>query len=173
MPFCLRDRDFTNQLDGVRSVLIVPCRFCPAASLAVRKNQPYMDVFKNLMRTAAYEEYIQNLTVSLERKGIQVEIFDCKLPIHFILCMWPQGRRDELNRRAARHDAVLVLGCDCALKTAEISLAGLANCKIIHGMEAEGVMNVVPSLELPCKIKLKVTGVTQVKQTPAEGSGSV
>lgn len=40
-------------------------------------------------------------------------------------------------------------------------------------MEAEGVMNVVPSLELPCKIKLKVTGVTQVKQTPAEGSGPV
>ncbi|OPZ60403.1 MAG: hypothetical protein BWY87_00486 [Deltaproteobacteria bacterium ADurb.Bin510] len=169
MPFCLRDRDFASELAGVRSVLIVPCRFCPAASLAVRKQQPYMDVFKNLMRTAAYEEYIQTLTVGLERKGIRVEVFDCKLPIHFILCMWPQGRRAALSRRAARHDAVLVLGCDCALKTAETSLKDLPKCRIIHGMEAEGVMNVVPRIELPFKIKLKVTGVTQVKQTPAAG----
>lgn len=167
MPFCLRDRDFSSELAGVRSVLIVPCRFCPAASLAVRRNQPYMDVFKNLMRTAAYEDYIKELTLGLEQRGIRVEVFDCKLPIHFILCMWPAGRRKALTKRAARHDAVLVLGCDCALKTAEHSLKGLADCKIIHGMEAEGVMNVVPSIGWPLKLRLSVTSVTQVKQTPA------
>ena len=170
MPFCLRDRDFTDQLDGVRSVLIVPCRFCPAASLAVRKNQAYMEPFKNLMRTAAYEDYLKDLVNSFELRGIRAEVFDCKLPNHFILCMWPQGRRDALARRAARYDAVVVLGCDCALKTAEHSLKNVPGCRVIHGMEAEGVMNVVPSLEWPCKVNLKVNSVTQVKQTPSERS---
>ena len=85
MPFCLRDRDFTDQLDGVRSVLIVPCRFCPAASLAVRKNQAYMEPFKNLMRTAAYEDYLKDLVNSFELRGIRAEVVDCKLPNHFRL----------------------------------------------------------------------------------------
>ncbi len=39
MPFLLEDRDVTGELAGAQSALIVPCRFCPAASLAVRTTQ--------------------------------------------------------------------------------------------------------------------------------------
>jgi hypothetical protein len=36
MPFYLKDRDIPSDIATVHSALIVPCRFCPAASLAVR-----------------------------------------------------------------------------------------------------------------------------------------
>ncbi len=45
MPFYLRDRDFSSDMATVHSALIVPCRFCPAASLAVRERKPYIELF--------------------------------------------------------------------------------------------------------------------------------
>jgi hypothetical protein len=44
MPFYLKDRDISSDIATVHFVLIVPCRFCPAASLAVRERQPYIAV---------------------------------------------------------------------------------------------------------------------------------
>ncbi len=55
MPFLLRDRDIASEIATVRSALIVPCRFCPAASRAVRERKPYIELFRRLLKTSAYE----------------------------------------------------------------------------------------------------------------------
>ena len=40
MPVYLNEIDDFSKLGKYKSVLIVPCRFCPAASLAVSKKAP-------------------------------------------------------------------------------------------------------------------------------------
>jgi len=43
MPFCFEEKDVISELNGVKSALIIPCRFCPAASAAVKNNKPYFE----------------------------------------------------------------------------------------------------------------------------------
>ena len=164
MPFYLKDRDISSDIASVHSALIVPCRFCPAASLAVREKKPYIELFRSLLRTPSYESHIQALRSRLERLGIRTGVFDSRLPHQFVACMWTSGRREELARQAAGYDAVIVLGCDAAVEVIRSSLQS-TNCRIIPGMEVEGVMNVIPSLRFPLKISLEVSGVSRVLQT--------
>jgi len=96
MPFYLKKSEILPQVAGLRSVLIVPCRFCPAASLAVTENQPYIELFRRFLRTQAYESFIQDLKLRLEDEGIKTAIFDSKLPHHYVACMWTPGRRRQL-----------------------------------------------------------------------------
>src|SRR5512139_1436599 len=117
MPFYLKDRDISSDIGMVDSVLIVPCRFCPAASLAVRERKPYIELFRKFLRTPSYESYIQVLKSSLESQGIRTGVFDSKLPHQFVLCMWTSGRRKGLARHAIGYDAIIVLGCDAAVET--------------------------------------------------------
>jgi len=42
MPFYIDEKDLGQEVEGLQSVLIVPCRFCPAASAAVRSEEPYI-----------------------------------------------------------------------------------------------------------------------------------
>jgi hypothetical protein len=140
MPFLLKDRNTASDLLNVRSVLMVPCRFCPAASLAVRKEKPYIELFRRFLKTAAYEDYIQERKLQLERDGIRAKVFDSKLPHHFVACMWTSRRRKELRQHAVNYDAVMVLGCGAAVKTALDSLKA-TNCRVIPGMDVDGIMN--------------------------------
>lgn len=168
MPFHLKDRDFSADLAGIHSVLIVPCRFCPAASLAVREDKPYIQLFRNFLRTPSYESYIQALRSRLEGEGIRTEIFDSKLPHQFVVCMWTSGRRKDLARQAARYDAVMVLGCDAAVETVRSCLP--TNCRVLPAMEVEGIMSVMPSFRLPFTISLEVSGVTPVMMPRTHGA---
>ncbi len=170
MPFYLNDRDVTADLAGVRSVLIVPCRFCPAASLAVRKDAPYIQLFRKLLRTPAFEEHIGALRSRLVRAGIRTEVFESRFPLHFVLCMWTSGRRERLARRAAGYEAMMVLGCDAAVDTVR-SCAGRSGCRVIPGMEAEGIMNVAPNLRFPFDVWLDMRSVTRVLQPPSGATG--
>ena len=161
MPFLLEDRDLGEDLSGVRSALIVPCRFCPAASLAVRTRSAYLKLFGGFLRTPSYESSIRALESRLEQQDVQAEVFDAKLPHHFVMCMWPAARRQALGRRAKKHDAMIVLGCDAAVETARSSANG---CRVIPGMAVEGVMNVVPRARRPFELHLEVQNVTRVLQ---------
>jgi hypothetical protein len=96
----LKDRDISSDTAMVHSVLIVPCRFCPAASLAVREGKPYMELFRKFFRTPSYESYIQVLKSRLESEGIRTGVFDSKLPHQFVVCVWTSGRRKDLARYA-------------------------------------------------------------------------
>ncbi len=142
-------------------MLIVPCRFCPAASLAEREEKPYLEPFRKLLRTPSYESYIGALKSRLESQGIQTGVFDSRLPHQFVVCMWTSGRRKDLARHAAGYDALLVLGCDAAVETIRQSI-GSSGCRVIPGMEAEGIMNVIPTLRFPFNIRLELSGVTRV-----------
>jgi len=171
MPFYLKERDISSDIAAVRSALIVPCRFCPAASLAVTQRKPYMEPFGHLLRTPSYEEYIQALKSRLERAGIRSDVFDSKLPHQFVMCMWTSRRRKELARQALGYEAVIVLGCDAAVETVRSCLRSIG-CRVIPGMEVEGVMNVIPTVHFPLKISLEVNGVTRVLQPHAAASPS-
>jgi hypothetical protein len=161
MPFYLKNSDVLSQVAGLQSVLIVPCRFCPAASLAVRENKPYIELFRRFLRTEAYESYIQTLKRRLKDVGIQSVVFDSKLAHQFVACMWTSGRRRKLAERAAQFDGVVVLGCDAAVGLVRDAL-GSTNCRVIRAMEVEGIMNVVPALSFPGNISLVVQGMTSV-----------
>lgn len=160
MPFYLKERDVLAQVAGLRSVLIVPCRFCPAASLAVRERKPYLQPLLRGLNTGAYQSFLDALTRRLRDEGIETQVFDSRLPHHFVACMWSSGRRRALARRAARFDAVIVLGCEAAAETVRNSL-GDVRCRVIQGMEVDGgIMNVVPTVRFPFDITLRVRSVT-------------
>ena len=161
MPFLLKDRDTSCDTAGLRSVLIVPCRFCPAASLAVRERQPYLALFRKFLRTPAYEAYIQKLKSRLERDGIRTDVFHSRFPNQFVLCMWSAARRRRLARRALGYQGLMVLGCDAAVGTAQ-SCVNSDGCRVIPGMEVDGIMNVIPTLHFPFNIWLEVSSVTRV-----------
>ncbi len=161
MPFFLSDRDVSQEVAGARSALIVPCRFCPAASLSVREKKPYIELFRRFLRTESFESYVRAVRSRLESQGIETTVFDSRWPHQFVVCMWTSARRRELARRAAAHDAVIVLGCDAAAETVR-GCVKPNGCRVIQGMEAEGIMNVVPSLRFPLDIRLEVTSVTRV-----------
>ena len=161
MPFYLKESDVLPQVAGLRSVLIVPCRFCPAASLAVREKKPYIELFRRLLRTAAYESFIHALRRRLEHAGTETAVFDAKLLHHFLPCMWTLGRRRELAKRAAKFEGVVVLGCDAAVDVVRGAIES-TGCRVIQGMEIEGIMSVVPTVRFPLNISLTVQGITPV-----------
>jgi hypothetical protein len=166
MPFYLKESDILAQVAGLQSVLIVPCRFCPAASLAVKEKKPYVELFRKFLRTEAYESFIQTLKHRLEGEGIHTAVFDSKLPHHFVLCMWTSGRRTKLTKRAAEFDGVVVLGCEAAVETVRAALSS-TNCRVIRGMENEGIMNVLPTVSAPFNISLELHGITSLKELSA------
>jgi hypothetical protein len=171
MPFYLKDRDISSDIAMVHSVLIVPCRFCPAASLAVRERKPYIELFRKFLRTPSYESYIQVLKSHLENEGIRTGVFDSKLPHQFVVCMWTSGRRKDLARHALGYNALIVLGCDAAVETVRNCVKS-NECRVIPGMEAEGIMNVIPIPQYPFNIWLEVSSVTRVLQYHAGASPS-
>lgn len=158
MPFYLKSRDIASDTATIRSALIVPCRFCPAASFAVRERKPYMKLLRSFLRTPAYEAHIRALRSRLEGRGIRTDVFDSKWPHQFVMCMWTAGRRDALSRSAAGYDAAIVLGCDAAVETVRSSLAS-TDCTAVPGMEVQGIMNVAPAVRSPLELWLELRGI--------------
>ncbi|MFC1544814.1 hypothetical protein ACFL4X_01475 [Gemmatimonadota bacterium] len=159
MPIYLKESDILPQVAGLQSVLIVPCRFCPAASLAVREKKPYIELFRKLLRTEAYEAFIQALKRRLEDEGIETAVFDSKLPHQFVACMWTSRRRRELAKRAAEFEGVVVLGCDATTETVRNSIRS-TDCRVIQGMESEGIMIILPTVSFPFNLSLELQGIT-------------
>lgn len=160
MPFYLKESQTLPQVAGLESVLVVPCRFCPAASLAVRENKPYIEPFRRLLRTAPYESFIRALRRRLESQGIRTAVFDSKLLHQFVACMWSSKRRAKFAKRAADFDAVVVLGCDAMFESIRAALQH-TDCRVIQGMAQEGLMNVLPHVRFPFKLSLELLSVTR------------
>ncbi len=104
----------------------------------------------------------------LEDQGIKTAVFDSKLPHHFVACMWTSGRRRDLRKRAAKFEGVVVLGCDAAVETVRNSVRS-NECRVIQGMEVEGIMNVVPTVSFPFNISLVLQGITSVEEKKSKG----
>lgn len=161
MPFYLKEADILPKVAGLRSALIVPCRFCPAASLAVREKMPYIELFRRFLRTEAYELFIKDLRRRLEEEGIKSALFDSKMPHQYVACMWTSRRRRELAKRAAEFEGVVVLGCEAATETVREAI-GPSDCRVIQGMEVEGIMNILPRVRFPFNVSIEVRGVCPV-----------
>jgi hypothetical protein len=159
MPFYLTETDVVPEVVGFKSVLIVPCRFCPAASLAVRSNEPYIEFLRRFLKTASYERLIKTMKYSFEDRGVKTSVFKSSLLHQFVLCMWTSRRRKKLLERARQYEALVVMGCEAAVQTVRDSVKSTA-CQVIQGMKSEGVMIVKPKFYLPCNISLELEGVT-------------
>ena len=158
MPVYLKDINEFPELERFESVLIVPCRFCPAASLAVRRNEPYFEFFRRFLKTASYEQLIETIKSNLEKKGVKTDVFKSNLLHQFVVCMWTSKRRKKLLKCASKYEALVVLGCEAAVQTIHDSVKS-TSCEVFQGMRSEGIMSVKPLLHLPCNISLELNSI--------------
>ena len=159
MPVYLKDIDAFPELEKFKSVLIVPCRFCPAASMAVRTKRPYFEFLRKFLKTAPYEELIESIKSNLEGKGVKTDVFKSYWPHQFVVCMWTIRRRKKLQKRANNYDALIVLGCEAAVDMIH-DAAKSTVCKVFQGMRSEGIMSIQPQFHMPCNISLELNKVT-------------
>lgn len=170
MPFYLKAVDVVPEVAKFQSALLVLCRFCPAASLAVRKQQPYIEFFRRFLKTESYEQLINNMQSRLEKEGLKTSVFKGNL-LNFIICLWTSGQRKKLLKHAHQYEAVVVMGCEAAYGDV-CDIIKSTDCQVFHGMESEGVLNAIPKFHLPFNISLELNSVTpmlyQEKQSGAE-----
>ena len=159
MPFCLEVTDVVPEVVNLQSVLIIPCRFCPAASMAVKSNEPYIEFPRRLLKTASYQRLIKSMKDSFEKRGVRTSVFKSNLLHQFVLCMWTSQRRKKLLESARQYEAVVVMGCEAAVQTVRNALKS-TTCQVIPGMKSEGIMSIQPKFSLPCNLSLELEGVT-------------
>jgi hypothetical protein len=170
MPIYLKEVDVADDVAKFQSALIVICRFCPAASLAVRNDKPFLKLFRSLLKTQPYEELVGNLQSHLKEEGLKTSVFKGNL-LNYLICLWTSGWRKKLIKRASEFEAVIVMGCESAYESVKDILKS-ADCQVFQGMESEGVLNAIPKVNLPLNImfeKFKVTPMTyERKQSDQE-----
>lgn len=154
MPLHFEDLDVFDGLEGSRSALIVPCRMCPAITIAVKENKPFLQFFRSPFKSRPFEQYLEALKARLWKRGLIAEIFGYKLYHHWFMCMWTGGIRRKLLKTARNHDAVIVLGCSSAVETVRETVEPVG-CKVLEGMESTGIMNARLSFSLPADISFK------------------
>ena len=152
MPVYLEPRDVTADLEGFRSVLIVSCPVCPPISLALQKNEPFLELFKHGFKTGVFEDYITSVREPLEQRGIRTDVYTMRAPSP-IMCLWTEGQRRRLLKRAKDYEAVLVLGCDSATYTAKDALKG-TNCQVFQAMRMMAIANATMKFRFPMTVEL-------------------
>ena len=154
MPIHFNDIDVSSEVAGLKSVLIVPCNMCPAATVAIREKKPFMQLFRSLLKSLPFEQYLQKLQDRLKEQGVNTEIFRSNFYHQWFMCMWTSAQRKKLQKIAQKHEAVLVLGCDSATETVRDSVEAVG-CKVIEGMKVTGIMNARLKLHLPGNISFE------------------
>jgi len=154
MPIHLEDLDVIPEMAGLSSALIIPCNMCPAVTVAVREEKPFIRVFRDFLKSAPFEQYIRALKLRLEEQGVTTEVFKSDIPHQWFACMWTSGRRKKLQRVAKQYDAAIVLGCDTATETVRDAVES-TGCKVIEGMEVTGYMNAKMKLHFPCDLSFE------------------
>ncbi len=86
MPTYLKEVDVVPEVAKFQSALIVLCRFCPAASLAIRNDKPYIEFFRRLLKTEPYEELIDKMQSRLKKEGLKTGVFKGNL-LNYLICM--------------------------------------------------------------------------------------
>ena len=151
MPIHFNDIDVSSEVAGLKSVLIVPCNMCPAATVAIREKKPFMQLFRSLLKSLPFEQYLKKLQYRLKEQGVNTEIFRSNLYHQWFMCMWTSAQRKKLQKIAQKHEAILVLGCDSATETVRDSVKAIG-CKVIEGMKVTGIMNATLKVHLPGNI---------------------
>lgn len=148
MPIHFHDLDVMPELEGLGSALIVPCNMCPAITVALKEQRPFMNLLRSMFRSAPFEEYLAALQSRISEKGIRTGVFKSRLYNQWFMCMWTKGRQSKLLRHARHYDAVIVLGCESATETVRDAVR-TAGCRVIEGMQTVGIMNAKLRFRLP------------------------
>ena len=168
MPIHLKDLDVDSEVAGLSSALIVPCNMCPAVTVAVREEKPFIQFFRSFLKSAPFEQQIRTLQSRLKEKGINTKVFKSPLPHQWFLCMWTAGRRKKLQKQAKQYEAVIVLGCDSATETVR-DVVKSTDCKVIEGMEVAGIMNAQLRIRLPGNVSFEDCRIISISQQKEEG----
>ena len=163
MPLQFIDRDITSELSRLNSVLIVPCNMCPAITIAVRKEKPFLQIFKHFLKSAPFEDYLNSLQSQLRNFGLVTNIFRSNPYHQWFMCMWTSKKRKKLEGTAKQYDAVLVLGCESAVDSVREAVKS-SECKVIEGMELTGIMNAQLSFHLPGDISFKNCKIVPISE---------
>jgi len=166
MPLHLDDLDVVTHAKALRSALIVPCNMCPAITVAVKEDRPFMRLTKSLLRSAPFVEHIQKLQARLAEHGVRTDVFEITLYHQWFLCMWTEGQRKKLQKQAENYDAVIVLGCETANVTVRDAVAE-SGCRVIEGMQVTGYMNANLRLRFPADITFENCKIVPLRQHPA------
>jgi hypothetical protein len=172
MPFYVREVDVVDEVARHDSVVVVICRFCPAASMAARYGETYLEPLRRGLETARFEEYIDGLVERLEDRGVRTEVVRGHLR-NLIVCMWTAAQKEKLRGLAARRDALLVIGCRGAFETVS-KMVESTGCRVYHGMEDEAILSVTPKVRFPLRISLTPYSMTSVRGphcVPERGRG--
>ncbi len=154
MPIHFKDLDVVPQVAGLSSALIVPCNMCPAATVAVREKKPFMQFFRSFLKSPPFEQYLRELQSRLRDQGVSTNVFKSNYYHQWFLCMWTLGQRSKLQKEARQYEAVIVLGCNSASETVR-DLVKSSDCKVIEGMEVEGIINATLRFHLPCNVSFE------------------
>ena len=152
MPLHLVPEDVSADLMGFDSVLIVSCPVCPPVSLAMQKNAPLIEFFKKGLKTGAFEDYMKEIREPLERRGVHTDVFSMYTPLP-TMCLWTDGQRRRLLKRAKDYEAVVVLGCDSAGYTVQQTLEH-TDCHVIQAMRTTGLTNATVKFRFPLTLSL-------------------
>ena len=163
MPIHFNDRDVVSEAAGLRSALIVPCYMCPAVTVSVRGNKPFIELFKSFLKSVPYDQYITTLRSRLEEKGVKTKVFKSAPSHEWFMCMWTSGKRNKLQKCAEKYDAVIVLGCDSAIETVREAVQS-TDCKVIAGMEVAGIMNAQIRFHLPGNVSFDNCRIVPISQ---------
>jgi len=150
MPIYLKDVDVVPEVAKFKSALIVLCRFCPAASLAMRKDKPYIEFFRRFLKTESYEQLINNMQSRLDKEGLKTDVFKGSLlpmPLNFIICFWNSGQREKLLKHARQYEAIVVMGCEAAYQSV---------CKILKSTDCQIKFSNQPIVKYSLAWNLKV-----------------
>ena len=150
MPVRLEPLDVSAEVENCSSVLIVWCPICPPMNLAMQKNSPFLEPFRRGLKTKAFEDLIKEIRGPLERRGVRTGVYTSYLPCP-TMCLWTNGQRSRLRKRAKHYEAVLVMGCDSATETARQALEN-TDCRVIPAMQADGVANATLRIRFPLTI---------------------
>ena len=175
MPIYLKDVDVVPEVAKFQSALIVLCRFCPAASLAMRTDKPYIELFRGFLKTESYEQLINNMQSRLEEEGLKTDVFKGSLlpmPLNFIICFWNSGQRGKLLKQARQYEAIVVMGCEAAYQSV-CEILKSTDCHLVPGMESEGVFEAIPKFRLPFNISLELSNVIPVRYPNMQSKAEV
>jgi len=163
VPINLEPRDLSADLSNISSALIVYCPVCPQFSLAMQEDSPWIEFFKNGLKTGALEDHIKGIRDPLEKRGIRTGVFTMRLPLP-TMCLWTKGQRKHLLKRAKDFESVVVLGCDSAAFTAQQVLKD-ADCRVITGMRTVGITNATVTHRFPLTFELQEKTRVQIGQS--------
>lgn len=140
MPIHFNDLNVISEVAGIKSALIVPCNMCPAITVAVRENKPFIQFFRHFLKSAPFEKYLRKMQSQLRGNNVNTTVFKSIAYHQWFMCMWTIKKRKKLQECAKNYDAVIVLGCESANETVRDAVKSF-DCKVIEGMKVTGIMN--------------------------------